>query len=530
MKILFTTQGTSLRVFEGVRAALSEKVDVERAGFVVANSLFYRQWLREQPQFETAGHLIVKEWEVTARRHAKPDLEVLARYERQLGTEANLFSAIVADRRLFMGPDCTNRQDYRRRFTDDQLLCILQEGLIATERLFDQLKPDVLIGFICVTFLDYLAYLFARARGIRVLNLRPTRIADRVTFGSAINDPAPEFLQAYRRALVDGSPHMDDARQYIRRVREDHGLYEGVVRPSAGTALVVNARREPAGKAAVRVMRNYSEYLNSESRSDNHVPDPLRSLVFAAIVNPARAWLMARRMRAHYISEERLRRTRYVFYPLHTEPEVSLLVYGRPFLNQIEVIRQLAISLPIDMQLVVKEHPWMVGKRTESFYRKLLNIPRVHLARPELQARDLITHASLIAVITGSVALEGVILRKPALTFGDCPFNALPPTMVRRCADLREMPSLIATLLADHQHDEAALAAYVAAVFDMSESVNLYSVLLGKQSVHAERQGTHAEEIRELADYALACMRTISTPVEPAPVQLRRGGELRSTI
>ena len=516
MRILFTTQGTSLRVFDGVRAALSQKIEVERAGYIVANSMFYRQWLRESPQFETAGHLIVKEWEVTARRNGKPDLDVLARYEHQVGAEAGLFAAIVADRRLFMGPDCTNTQDYRRRFTDDELLCILQEGLIRTEQLFDDLKPDVVIGFICVTFLDYLAYLFARSRGIRVLNLRPTRIADRVTFGSAINDPAPEFLDAYRRVLVDGSPRMEDARQYLRRVREDHGMYEGAVRPSAGTALVVNARRESAVKATLRVVRNYYEYLDSESRSDNHVPDPIRSLMFAAIFNPTRAWLTARRMGARYVTEERLRRTRYVFYPLHTEPEVSLLVYGRPFLNQIEVIRQIAISLPIDMQLVVKEHPWMVGKRPQSFYRKLLNIPRVALARPEMQARDLIRHASLVAVISGSVALEGVILQKPALTFGDCPFNALPPTMVRRCADLRALPSLIATLLAGHQHDEAALAAYVAAVFEMSRSINLYSVLLGKPGVHVERPATHADEIRELADYALACMRNVGTPIVPA--------------
>jgi hypothetical protein len=476
--------------------------------------MFYRQWLRERPEFETAGHLILKEWEVTARRHAKPDLDLLASTSAS-GRRSGLFGAIVADRRLFMGPDCTYTQDYRRRFTDDELLCILQEGLIATERLYDVLKPDYVVGFICVTFLEYLSYLFARSRGVRVLNLRPTRIADRVIFGSAINDPAPEFLHVYRKALVDGSPSIEAARGYIRRVREERGQYEGVVRPSARPALVVNPRRQSAWKAAVRVIKNYREYRRSEGRNDNHVPDPVRSLMFAAIVNPARARMTARRMSTRYITEEQLRRTRYVFYPLHTEPEVSLS-YGRPFVNQIEVIRQLAISLPIDMQLVVKEHPWMVGKRTQSFYRKLLNIPRVRLARPDMQARDLIRHASIVAVITGSVALEAVILQKPAITFGDCPFNALPATMVRRCADLRELPSLIAGLVDEHRHDETALSAYIAAVFELSESVNLYSVLLEKKGVHAEREAAYGDEIAKLADYTLACMRKVDRPVEPA--------------
>lgn len=516
MRILFATQGTSLRVFDGLRAALSQKIEIERAGYIVADSMFYREWLREAPEFETAGHRILKEWDVTARRHGKPDLDLLARYERQLGAEAGLFGAIVADRRLFMGPDCTYTQDYRRRFSDDELLSILQEGLTATERLFDALEPYVVMGFVCVTFLEYLAYLFARSRGIRVLNLRPTRVADRVIFGSAVNDPVPEFLQTYRRALASGSPDMDQARQYIGRVRADHGRYEGVVRPSATPALVVNPRRDSTGKSALRVLRRYYEYRSGESRTDNHVPDPIRSLLFAAIGNPARARWTARRLGARYITDERLQRSRYVFYPLHAEPEVSLLVYGRPFLNQIEVIRQIAISLPIDMQLVVKEHPWMVGKRPQSFYRKILNIPRVHLARPEMHARDLIRQASIVAVITGSVALEAVILQKPAITFGDCPFNALPPTMVRHSVDLRGLPSLIATLRDTHQHDEAALAAYVAAVFETSASVNLYSVLLEKKGVYAERPAVFADEIGKLADYAHACLRNVATPAEPA--------------
>src|SRR5688500_1725561 len=117
---------------------------VERAGFTPADAMFYDRWTGEHPEFASAGHALLKEWEVTADRHGKPDLELLARYERELGAEAGLFGAIVADRRLFMGPDCSYTQDYRRRFSDDELLCILQSALRRTERLFDELRPDLL--------------------------------------------------------------------------------------------------------------------------------------------------------------------------------------------------------------------------------------------------------------------------------------------------------------------------------------------------------------------------------------------------
>lgn len=509
MNILFTTQNESLRMFDALRGAIAAKRSIHRVGFTVADRAFYEEWLRDRPDFERRGHCLLKEWEVTAARDETPDLDRLARYERDLGAEAGLFGALVADRRLFMGSDCSFTQDYRRRFSDRQLLAILQRGLIDTERLFDELKPDVLVGFICVTMLDYLAYLFARQRGIRVLNLRPTRIANRVTFGSILNDPTPEFVAAIARAREGGSRFAEDAKRHIARVREQHGRYEGVIRPSKGPALKVNRSGQAPLTAVLRVVRNYLNYLSSPARLDNHVPDPMRAMLYAAAINPCRARRTARALGQHYTSLEALSGSRYAFFPLHTEPEVSLLVYGRPFVNQLELVRQIAISLPVDMVLVVKEHPWMVGKRPLASYRELLNIPRVRLVRPELEARDLIHGASLVTVITGSVALEAAILGIPVVTFGDCPYNALPSHLVQRCADLRSMPVLLAQMAVRRSIDDAELEAYVAAVFETSVGVNLYTGLLGKLGAHADRRTAYNEDIDRLASYALECL----TPV-----------------
>ena len=505
MNVLFSTQSDSLRLFSELRSALAAQLPIDRAGFFVADSLAYGRWLDEEPQFEQRGDLIVKEWDVTSHRSGKPDLRKLARYEDELGGFGGLFGAIVADRRLLMGPDCSYTQDYRRRFTDDELLCILQSGLETTERAFDELRPSILVGFICVTMLDYLAYLFARARGIKVMNLRPTRISDRVTFGSLLNDPDPALIAAYERR---DPMHLDAARQVIARTREEHGRYEGVVRPSDTPGLSVGFG-DSVGQTVSRVFRNYKRYRSTAARHDNHVPDPIRALAYGAVMNPLRARAARRFLAPHFVPEGQIERLRYAFFPLHTEPEVSLLVYGRPFVNQIEIIRALALSLPADMVLVVKEHPWMVGKRTLGAYRKMLNIPRVRFVRPGLDARLLIQHASLVAVITGSVALEAAMLGNPVLTFGDCPYNLLPDTMVRRVADMRHLPSTIAQLLASYRLDERALESYVAAVFDTSASVHLYSVLLKKKKVHTDRSSTYDEEIQRLAAYL---MRSVSAP------------------
>ncbi len=501
MNILFSTQSESLRLFNALLGSLAGRLPVERAGFTVADSLFYDHWLKEEHGFDKRGHAILKEWEVTSVvGDCKPDLARLAHYEKLLGGEAGLFGAIVADRRLLMGPDCTYSQDYRRRFSDEQLLCILQKGLEEMERLFDELQPDVVVGFICVTMLDYLVYLFALARRIRYFNLRPTRIGDRVGLVSTLNDPSPELAASFARILeTKQSPYLEEARRYLRRAREEHARYEGVVRPSDKPALSLDVKKLSKLDNLMKSAERYRRYRASAA-SDNHVPSPVRTMYFSWVRNPWLAKKVRKCLQPKYVTTEQLDTSKYVFFPLHTEPEVSLLVYGRPYLNQTEIIRMLALSLPVDTILVVKEHPWMVGKRSLSSYEKMLNIPRVRFADPRLEARVLIQKACMVAVVTGSVGLEAAMLGKPVLTFGDCPFNLLP--MVRRCEDPRRLQSIIRDLLERTGDDESVLESYVSAVYETSESVSLYSVLLNKKNVHTERGVTgYREEVDNLSAF-----------------------------
>ena len=504
MNVLFCTQSESLKLFDALCSASKARLPIRQAGFVLADSMAYGRWLAARPGFEQEGYHLLKEWQVTARPLGKPDLVKLAHYERELGSNAGLFGAIVADRRLFMGPDCAFTQDYRRRFSDDELLCILQRGLERMETLFDELKPDLVVSFICVTMLDYIAYLFAKARGVRFLNLRPTRISDRVAFSHLLNDPSPELAHQYQRLLAgQRSQFEEEARRYIQHVREQHGRYEGVVRPSDMPALKSNASKFVRIDRLFSAIRDYWHYRNSTAATDNHVPDPLRRLYFTAWRNPRQARRTREFFNGQYVLEADLQALRYVFFPLHTEPEVSLLVYGRPYVNQIEIVRMLAMSLPIDTVLLVKEHPWMVGKRSLGSYQKMMDIPRVRFADPTLEARALIKHARLVTVITGSVALEAAMLGKPVITFGDCPYNLLPDTMVRRCVDPRQLQTLLKDAMAEHKSDDAAILAYVAAVFESSVSVNLYSILLGKTNVYTERNALYADEIDKLAEHIM---------------------------
>lgn len=500
--ILYCTQSNSLSLFNDFNNEISKKCNFKNTSFIVADSNNYFRWIKENPDFET-DKSIIKEWEITSKKSNQINLERLKYYEKKLGVNPGIFGSIVADRRLLMGKNSAVTQDYKRRFSDKELMSILISALEAIEDLFEEKKPDILVGFISVTFLDYLAYLFAKSYGIKILNLRPTRISDRVIFSNTLNDPDEKLATRYEE-IINGrkSDFLEEAREYLTKVKATNSLYEGVVSVSDKPALASSITKLIKPLKIFNFASNFFQYFSKGIYKDNHAINPIYNFVYVSIINPLKAKIVNFYLKNTYVYDD-LESEDYIFYPLHTEPEVSLLVYGRPFVNQIEVIRMIALNMPIGKKLYVKEHPWMVGKRSLSAYKKILNIPRVRLVSPSIDSRKLVQNSDLVAVITGSIALEAAIVGKPVITFGDCPYNLLPNTKVTRVKDIRNLIQTINDSMRNYKYDEKSLIAYIAANYEISESINLYSSLLKKQNVHQEREDEYFQEIENLANYAV---------------------------
>jgi hypothetical protein len=230
-----------------------------------------------------------------------------------------------------------------------------------------------------------------------------------------------------------------------------------------------------------------------------------------ALVKPLRVRWQLARLSADYVAESELSSLDYVLFPLHVEPEVTQLVYATPYLNQIEVVRNVSRSIPVGMTLLVKEHPAAIGKRTLSYYRKLLEIPNVRLADPAIPSRPAVENARLVANIAGSMGWEAVLRQKPVVLFGRTPYEFLPSSMVRRVTDLEHLGDEIADLMENYRYQEEAVTAYVEATMSESVPVNLYTTLLGRggYSIEPDTAGTDEAWKRDIARLAQYTVDTI---------------------
>lgn len=477
MNVLCLTQARSLDLFSGLVDELRGRHGGGQAGFWVADRDNYERFLRVRPDFEREA-IIGKEWQaLAASAHGMPDFARLRELERRLG-DPTLWGALIADRRVSQGPRAALRQDYRPRYPHPRMLRILEETDAALERLFDTVRPDVVLSFICVTVGDYLGYRIARARGIPFFNLRPTRVRNFVHLAQDVFEPSARVQEAYERRRSEGTADAADAEaaHYMERLRTGDARYEGVL--TSGPA----APRRPVLRRAVALLAR----LASTPR-DPHAAGHFDTLWTTRVVRPARRRALARLIAEQGRVAGPLPASGYALFPLHTEPEVTLLVYSRQWLNQIEVVRLLAQSLPLGMPLLVKEHPASAGKRPRSYYEKLTAIPGVRLVAPELPSRPLVENAALVATIAGSIGLEAVLRGRPVLLFGHAPYEILPPSMVRRVGDPGRTADDVAALLASARFDPDAARHYLAAVIAESVPIDLYSRLLRRTEAFSER-------------------------------------------
>lgn len=198
-----------------------------------------------------------------------------------------------------------------------------------------------------------------------------------------------------------------------------------------------------------------------------------------------------------------------VYFPLQTEPEASIQGQSPECTNQSALIHEIALSLPANALLVVKEHPMQIGRRPRDMYERVKAMPNAVLVSPGESSLDLISRSRLTCAINSSAAYEAAMLGKTVAIFGHHgPIRAIPH--VHR-VNISECQSMIPRLLVDEGPEavarkkiDGARAYYAIRTFCMDlTSLNMY----GGQSTPPDA------ELRVLSD---ALLESVSTKLQLA--------------
>ncbi len=110
---------------------------------------------------------------------------------------------------------------------------------------------------------------------------------------------------------------------------------------------------------------------------------------------------------------------KFIYFPLHMQPEAVTNPLGGYFQNQELALRMISNALPSDVFIYVKENPYQTLRgRTLEFPKKLSQIKNVVLVSKNTDTYLLIKKCIATASITGTVLWESIFKNKPAIMFG----------------------------------------------------------------------------------------------------------------
>ena len=297
------------------------------------------------------------------------------------------------------------------------------------EKILNESKPDYFLTFNPVLHHQKLFLDVCKVKGIKVLNACRTGINDQTAL---VNDGETFDL--------DFNLTIDDYYQQIPKKTQKSNTHD-----------VYDVAHEKWVKA-----RNVS-YLNKFSGLKNYLFDSDHDLIKSNFMYYGRnkfkvlkdaLWIeYKRKSNYNFLNKNSISLPAldipFVYFPMNIVEESSLLHYAPYYTDQIEVIRHIAKSIPIDCMLYVKEHAAAGVRRWNeiSYYKEIMDMPNVKLIHPKVDNEILIKNSKLLISIRGTSTLKAVKFGIPAITFGKQPYQIIPSVFIVN--SLSSLPALI---------------------------------------------------------------------------------------
>lgn len=295
-------------------------------------------------------------------------------------------------------------------FKPEQILSILYSGCKFIENIIEEIKPDIYLTSAIHFHHELLLFNICKSKSILPLILRATRFADK----AMISEHYEQINYQNHKSVKSRSL------QELLSLKENYHIFKKSI---IFRDTFLKSKKNLIKAAINFILKNNNSNLKSHytyfGRKKinvvlNYIYDKIR-------VFRRKKFIDKTLVRAPTFNEN------YIFFPLHQEEEYSLLTLAPYYTDQINVIKNIAKSIPIDFKLYVKEHPIQEIRswRKISTYKELINLPNVKLIHPDVSSTELIKNCKMVITISGTSAFEASFYNKPSIMFSDTMFSGL---------------------------------------------------------------------------------------------------------
>ena len=361
-----------------------------------------------------------------SNQNKEPDMEYLTSIEKKYGIDIWL---IAYAERFF-----TDQSTYHK-FTKNEILHLIEQECRFFEQVLDETNPKFLIMRDVDMHHVNLFHQICKSRGIKILSLLPVKMGPRwiVSDTDKINTESINLTN-----LPKNNRSFNELQNYLKKNDQKKWVQKYM---SGGKINILNK------KTLYSIFTLFFTEKKKEREKFMRMGRTKSKILFVTLTSilksKYRKSFLDRHCKKDIKNDEK-----FVFFPLHVSPERYVDISAPFFSNQLEVVQNIAKSLPADYTLYVKEHFAMVTRywREISFYKEILDLPNVELIHHSVSSEEIIKKSSLVITITGTTALQAAFYEKPAIVMAHVVYLEFLP-FIRRIKNLEELPHIIRSAL-----------------------------------------------------------------------------------
>ncbi len=351
-----------------------------------------------------------------------PDINYLKDFEHRTGI--NLWNIAYSERQFY------NFNTYYQ-FSHNEILSILEQECKLFEKILDKVNPDFLVIGVTDKQHNYLLSEICKSRKIRVLMSGAARFGLRELISEEADiidgNVLPNYHEKSQKEIsFEELQEFFDKFNFIKQINKIKKTYT-----------YTNALKIKKFFKLVFIYgdKKYQNHFDHRGMTRWNLMKKIPILKF-------KQWRVRRYVNKIF-TKTIDQKSPFIYFPLHSEPERALSIAAPFFTNQIEVITNVAKSIPIGYLIYVKDHPIMAvkGERTLEFYKKIKSLPNVRLIHPSISQDNLIKQCSIVVTIGGTAGLEAAIFGKSSVVFSKTMYSSLPS--VHEVKNINELPSTI---------------------------------------------------------------------------------------
>jgi len=368
---------------------------------------------------------------------------------------------------------------FKQNVPDEFITDYIKAYYKAVKDIFNNFRPSIVFVPNFVYEGHIILNLLANKYNIPIISLTDSKIPGYHVFTyDYLDRRSPLIDRFYEIKKGDKSKNLEKAKKYIEDFRKEFKRPSYAVDLKKKTKLIKKIRQElfPYKKIFQWYFKkgNLDNYIKSIGPTEDYRPP---KIILRDHYAKKKYTKFANKFKYHNFEKIK----KFVYFPLQFTPEGSIDLICPLYKNQIELSRQIAMSLPGDYTLVIKEHPAMIGLRTPSIYEKISRIPNVKLIDYRISSEKVLEKADLVIGTYGTTLVEAAFYSKGAIMLSQAGIFDLLPNIFQH-SDLSTLSKKIKEVLdmdLKTKEYEEQLRNFVAAVFDVGFTINYRRMWFG---------------------------------------------------